>query len=133
MIILDTHALLWLDQDSESLGPGARSVIERAWRTSSVAVVAISFWECAVLEQRGRISLPKAPEVWRLELLSSGIREVPLSGALAILAASLNDFHKDPADRFIAAGALAEQATLLTADQAILEWSGPLMRQDARQ
>ena len=132
MIVLDTHALLWLDQDSDMLGPKARQAISEAWRSSSVCVLSISFWECAVLHQRQRILLPKTPEKWRLELLAIGIREISLTGSLALLAASLENFHKDPADRFIVAGALSEKARLATADQAILSWPGQLVRIDAK-
>jgi len=64
--------------------------------------------------------------------LAIGIREISLTGSLALLAASLENFHKDPADRFIVAGALSEKARLVTADQAILSWPGQLVRIDAK-
>jgi len=41
-------------------------------------------------------------------------------------AAELADFHPDPADRFIAATSMGRAATLITADQAMLRWPGPL-------
>jgi len=44
----------------------------------------------------------------------------------------LDAFHADPADRFIAASAIWHRATLLTADQAILNWPGSLERLDGR-
>jgi PIN domain nuclease of toxin-antitoxin system len=46
---------------------------------------------------------------------------------LAVAAAALKEFHPDPADRFIAATAMARAATLITADQAMLRWPGPLV------
>jgi PIN domain nuclease of toxin-antitoxin system len=54
-----------------------------------------------------------------------------LDGAIAHGATELPDLHPDPADRFIVATALTLGATLLTADQAILSWPGPLRRQRA--
>ena len=43
-----------------------------------------------------------------------------------VAAAALAEFHPDPADRFIAATAMGRAATLITADQAMLRWPGPL-------
>ena len=39
---------------------------------------------------------------------------------------------EDPADRFIAATALVEQAELVTADERILAWQHAMARHDAR-
>jgi hypothetical protein len=60
------------------------------------------------------------------------IREVSLSAEIAMRASDLENLPGDPIDRPIVDTALIEQATLLTADQAILSWLGGLERQDAR-
>jgi PIN domain nuclease of toxin-antitoxin system len=60
------------------------------------------------------------------------MREMPLSAEIALLAAELEDLHGDLIDRIIVATALIEDAVLLTADRAILEWPGKVRRQDAR-
>jgi PIN domain nuclease of toxin-antitoxin system len=52
---------------------------------------------------------------------------------VGIAAATLLDFHPDPADRFITTTALLSGAMLITADDRILTWSGVLRRHDARQ
>lgn len=132
MIVLDTHALLWMDRDDASLGAAARDRIEREWRTGTVAVSAISFWECAMLAQHGRISLHRSADAWRAELLEAGLTELPVDGRVGLLAASLEGLHRDPADRFIVATALLKEATLVTADQAMLDWQSGLSRLDAR-
>ncbi len=84
-----------------------------------------------MLAARGRIDLHQAPGSWRLDWLQAGLQEIALDGALALAAVQLEAFHADPADRFIVATALARGATLLTADQAILAWPGPLLRHAA--
>lgn len=86
-----------------------------------------------MLHQRGRIQLLRPVEAWRRLLLDQGLREWPLTGEIGIAATTLVDFHQDPADRFITATALLQGATLITADDRILAWSGPLRRHDARQ
>jgi PIN domain nuclease of toxin-antitoxin system len=92
---------------------------------------AVSFWECAMLHARRRLVLPQSPRAWRSELLAAGLIELPIDGEIAVLATELDDLHKDPADRFIAATAIKHQATLLTADARLLRWRHPLERRDA--
>lgn len=81
---------------------------------------------------RGRIELSLSPEAWRLDLLSSGVREIPLEGDVGIAAARLEGFHGDPADRILVATAIRHGAELVTADGQILAWQGVVRRQDAR-
>jgi PIN domain nuclease of toxin-antitoxin system len=57
---------------------------------------------------------------------------LPLTGEVGIAAAALIDIYPDPADHFITATALLHGATLVTADDRILAWSGTLRRHDAR-
>lgn len=132
MIVLDTHSLIWMDEDSPRLGREARASIERAFLRSTLAVSAISFWECAMLVARARIALPEPVEVWRKELLGNGLVEIPLNGTVAIQAAQLQTPHRDPADRLIAATAMQHQATLVTADERLLTAIPGLKVQDAR-
>lgn len=131
-MILDTHTLLWMDRDDAALGPEARAQIKNAWRAGSVAVSAISFWEVALLAERGRVILPMPVVRWRMDWLRAGLVEIPVDGRIALLSTQLEGFHKDPADRFIVATALDRNLPLLTADQLILDWTGTLNRQDAR-
>jgi PIN domain nuclease of toxin-antitoxin system len=59
------------------------------------------------------------------------MRELPVTGDIAILAAELAGLNGDPADRIIAATAIAHDATLITADSNLLKWRHRLKRQDA--
>ena len=130
-MLLDTHVLVWLDEGSDKLGKQARHAIEAAFEADSLAVCAISFWELAMLQQRGRIALPPI-RAWRGELLDMGLREITVDGEIGLAAAELQEFHPDPADRLIVAAARAHDAVLVSADARILEWRGTLARVDAR-
>ncbi len=132
MILLDTHALIWLNLSSPQLGPRARQAADEALLEGSLAISAVSFWEVAVLVQRRRVELEKSTDRWHQDLLRSGLIEIPLDGRIAITAIGLPDLHGDPADRFIAATALLNEARLITADRRLLNWSGPLECLDAR-
>ena len=129
-MLLDTHVMLWLRLGDERLGAGARSAIDQAWRVDDVCVSAISFWEVALLKRRRRIKFPEDVGRWRREQLEQGVAEIPVDGAIGIRAATLTDFHADPADRLIVATALGGHQ-LVTADHRILSWSGHLRRLDA--
>ena len=126
MLLLDTHALVWLGAGDPHLGKRAAQAIDRATRGAGVAVSAVSFWEIATLVERGRRrGLRDAAEL-RTKALSSGIVELALDGEIAMLAARLRAFHGDPADRMIVATALHHEATLVTADATLLSLShGP--------
>lgn len=134
MLLLDTNALLWALSDDPRLSGATRELIEDAWATVAVAVSAVTFWEIALLVESQRLTLSQAPEAWRQELIAAGLVELPLHGEEAVRAVRLSDegFHRDPADRFIVATALIGGHTLVTSDQQILAWTGPLQRVDPR-
>src|SRR4029077_20823355 len=62
---------------------------------------------------------------WSVQL---GVHEIALTGDAAIAATTLPDFHGDPADRVIVASAQALDAGLVTANDRVLRWPGPLVR-----
>jgi len=131
LIVLDSHALVWLANGDKRLGRRARATSDRALAGGELAVSAVSFWEIALLVAKRRLQLGRPPRAWREALLQSGLREIAVDGDIAIAAVQVGDFHDDPADRFIVATASLVGATLLTSDQRILEWKGSLRRQDA--
>ena len=132
MIILDTHALIWLDQGVSALGESARQQANAALREEALAIATISFWEIATLCRRGRLKIGQPIAIWRRSLFDLGLQEVPLDGEAAIVAGELEGLHGDPSDRIIIATSMLSNATLLTADKGILDWHGSLKRIDAR-
>ena len=130
MILLDTHTLIWLLLDDPRLGRQARQVIGRDWPDNNVGVSAITFWEIAMLYEKGRLELLVAIGTWRLSLLNEGLVEIPVDGEIAARAGLLPDMRGDPADRIIVATTL-DRHRLVTADRRILEWPGRLNRLDA--
>ena len=96
MILLDTHVLLWLRIGDARLGPTARQVIARAENEGEVAVSAISFWEVAMLQDKGRIELDEDVGSWRRLVLDQGIVEIAINGEIGIRA----DSNTGPASQF---------------------------------
>jgi PIN domain nuclease of toxin-antitoxin system len=116
VIVLDTHAWLWLVSDPSRLGPEAIEWIDRA---DGIAISPISCWEIAMLVVKGRIELGRPTLEWmELSLSESRATLVPIDPTIASLAATL-PMHGDPADRLIVATALSRNARLVTKDQAI--------------
>ena len=105
-MILDTHVLVWLRSGDDRLGTRTRDSLKRAWLSGDVAISAVSFWEVAMLHEKGRLTLLQDIGSWRQALLQDGIVEIPVDGEIGIRAAGLVDFHADPADRLIVATAL---------------------------
>jgi PIN domain nuclease of toxin-antitoxin system len=131
VILLDTHAAIWLVTKDTSLGTRSQAMAAAALAEGLLAVSAVTFWEIAFLIAKRRLqSLDSATDV-RNQILESGIIELPLSGDIAIIAVELENLHGDPADRFIAATAIAHEATLVTADARLLRWRHKLRRQNA--
>ena len=132
MILLDTHVLVWLWTGASHLGKSTRRIMDVALRNQVLAVSAMTFWEVAMLRNKGRLDFTEDVGLWRRELLGQGLAEIPVDGEIGIRANALPGFHADPADRIIVSTAL-EGHRLLTADAGILRWSGNLNRLDARE
>jgi PIN domain nuclease of toxin-antitoxin system len=132
MMLLDTHVLLWLTTGDAKLGRKSRAAIDKHWERQAVCVSAITFWEVGILQSRGRVILPTTATAWRESVLKAGLLEVALDGAIALRTLDLSATSDDPADKFIAASAIAKSATLITADEKLLAWRHSLLRLDAR-
>jgi len=132
MIILDTHALVWMDVGSVSLGKRTIQMVDQALADDLLAVSAISFWEIGMLINKGRLNMDIPIDIWRKDLLSRGLVELPMDGKAGVDAANLQNFHGDPADRIIVATTILTGALLVTADEKILKWNGLTQKHDAR-
>ena len=114
VILLDTQVLLWMLWGDTQLGRQARESVELGLREQTAAVSAMSFWEVAMLQEKGRVALLVDVSSWREGLIRDGLVEIPINGEIAIRANQLPGFHSDPADRLIAATALLGDHTLIT-------------------
>ncbi|MFN0064452.1 MAG: type II toxin-antitoxin system VapC family toxin [Myxococcaceae bacterium] len=123
-LLLDTHVVIWLAEGVEKLSKTARVMIERAATGDGLAVSAISFWEVAMLADRGRISVSQPIEVWRQRVLAvPGLIEASVGGDVAIEAVQLpGSLHADPADRIIVATARINGWRLVTSDRRLLDY-----------
>lgn len=116
MILLDTHALLWMAGDPKRLSKRAHEAIRIARQGTGIAVATITLWEIAWLAQHHRIEVKGSVESFVRETVARVILR-PATPEIAALAVRLPDpFPKDPSDRLIASTAMVEGMPLVTAD-----------------
>lgn len=122
-LLLDTHTLLWMVEDHPRLGAETARTLNRAAREERIAVSAITPWEIGVLVAKKRIDLHRDVMEWVRDALSRpGVTLAPLEPEIAVASTHLPfDIHSDPVDRILVATARHLGATLVTADQALLE------------
>jgi PIN domain nuclease of toxin-antitoxin system len=124
MVLLDTHALLWLDSGAPMTRESIAAIDDAAGR-GEVLVSPVSAWEVGLLVRKGRIRLDLEPLPWFERFLSlPGVRLTPLAVAAAISSSFLAEpFHGDPADRLLVATARTLPAALITRDAKILNYA----------
>ncbi|MGA7796423.1 MAG: type II toxin-antitoxin system VapC family toxin [Candidatus Acidiferrales bacterium] len=120
MILVDTHVVAWLAFEQERISRKARAAIDEARKNADgLAISDITLLELATLATKGRIHLDISLESF-LQEVESRFVVLPISGRTCARAMGLPaTYPKDPADRVIAATALVEGLSLLTADRAI--------------
>ena len=128
MILLDTHALVFLALRPERLSRPATRAIAKAERQDGVAISSISLWEVAQLVDRGRIAVPGSVEGLLRDLcLRPGLTVLDINADIAALTRLFPaTFPKDPADRIIGATARVHDLSLVTKDEHMRE--SPLLR-----
>lgn len=123
-ILLDTHVWIWLMEGDSRLSSEAQERIKAAVPGQGIGVSAITTWEVAMLEAKGRITFDLSCQGWVSRgLQAPGISLLPLLPEIAVSSASLpGTFHGDPADRILVATARHYAVTLITADRAIKDY-----------
>ncbi len=124
-VLLDTHVWIWLLNDGpERIDAAALDVIEAGADATTVCISAISVWELAMLETKGRIRLPKDCLAWVDEALTAPrLALLPLSPTIAVASTRLPGVvHGDPADRIVLATARVHGLTLITRDERLLAY-----------
>jgi PIN domain nuclease of toxin-antitoxin system len=125
-LLLDTHLLLWAAGASDRLSDEARALINAPDSTLFFSVASI--WEIAIKRGLGREDLQVEPRVLRRGLLDNGYNELPIASEHAVSIDVPPNIHKDPFDRLLVAQAMVEGVTLLTSDDRILAYGGPIRK-----
>ena len=114
-LLLDTCALLWLASGDKSISAES---IQKISKAELVFVSAISAWEISLKVAQKKLVLPMEPKEWfETAIESHNLCLLPLDIEILTEANKLPRHHRDPADRFVIASAIRENATIITADK----------------
>jgi len=115
-VLLDTHALLWFDQEPDRFTPRVRKTLRS--KSTTIFVSPIS-----VYELQRKLAIGKLPQAASLvqnierRMIDYDFRFLPISARHALRAAQLEWDHRDPFDRLLAAQAMEERCSIVTIDQ----------------
>ena len=116
VILLDTHALIWLDQGRPRVGALLRG--GRRLYVSPATLLELQF-----LEEAGRVRLPKG-DAQAIAVDDRWTLDDPPAASWFVAALDLS-WTRDPFDRLLAAHARLRGWRLATADDALIKHLGP--------
>ena len=124
-LLLDTCALIWI-MDNAELSPMAVQYIDDAYdRGEAVYASPITAWEIGLQASTGRFKSILTPQRWLEELLRTPNMKLAELTARVLLESSFlpGSPPRDPADRIIIATAREFGLTVVTRDQALLNYA----------
>ena len=114
-LLLDTHTFLWWVADASELSAKARKAIAQPRNECLVSVA--SCWEIAIKTSLGKLEISGNVERFFPEQLAANrFRELGIEVRHVARATRLPFHHRDPFDRLLAAQALEEGLTMVSAD-----------------
>ena len=125
-LLLDTHLLVWAMGKPERLDPALVRLLEDPMNTPVFSVA--SLWELVIKRGLDRPDFQLEPPVLRQALLEAGWRELPLEAHHVLAVGQLPGLHRDPFDRLLLAQAQVNGLLLITADQQLAQYPGPVRR-----
>lgn len=123
-LLLDTHLLLWAAGAPERLSPDATQLLCDS--ANKLHFSAASIWEVVIKSTIGRSDFRVAPSQLRDSLVQSDYSEIPIQSNHALSVGQLPNLHRDPFDRILVAQAMTEKAILLTTDNKVAKYPGPI-------
>ncbi len=124
-MLLDTHLILWAAESSNELPIKVRQLLEDD--SNEPFFSAASLWEIAIKNSLGRKDFKVDAPILQRGLLDNGYIELPIESAHAVFIQNLPSIHKDPFDRILIAQATLERITLITADEVLAQYPGPIL------
>jgi len=121
--LLDTHTAIWFFNGNESLSQTANGIIRDL--SNDVYMSISSVWELAIKISIGKLDFAGKAEGFVRLAEKNEITLVPITTSHLTVLESLPMIHRDPFDRLLVATAIAEQMTIITADENIARYDVP--------
>ncbi|MCG5501902.1 MULTISPECIES: type II toxin-antitoxin system VapC family toxin [Ectothiorhodospira] len=125
ILLLDTHLLLWAASQPERLSATAKEKLMD--ENNALWFSAASLWEVTIKAGLGRSDFQVDPHRLKRGLIDNGYTELPITSTHALAVHHLPPIHRDPFDRLLVAQAESEGVLLLTADETVARYPGPVM------
>ena len=123
-LLLDTHLLIWAMGSPQRLPSGLADMLEDPAHMPLFSVA--SLWELVIKQALNRPGFNVQPGLLRRALLEGGWQELPVNANHVLAVADLPPLHRDPFDRLLLAQAKADGLLLITADQQLANYPGPI-------
>ena len=123
-LLLDTHLLLWAAGDPGRLSSKSRDLLSNP--TAELMFSTASIWEVVIKNALGRSDFRVEPQQLRDGLIQNGYHELVIRSEHVLAVGLLPLIHKDPFDRILIAQAQVENVTLLTTDNQVARYPGPI-------
>lgn len=118
--MLDTHVLLWMQDDNIALSETARKILEDS--TTQIYLSIVSLWEITIKQSLGKLQLEYSLDELIDSCNSSNITILPIDyGTLKILKV-LPFLHRDPFDRIIIATSMELDLNLISNDEIVKKY-----------
>jgi len=122
-LLLDTHILIWAAKGE--LPIEAAKYVEDINNTLFFSPASI--WEVVIKSRLGRKDFIIDPFSLYRGLIDAGYEELEITGRHTLLVSTLPLLHKDPFDRILLAQSVSVEIALLTADEIISQYPGPII------
>ena len=121
--LLDTHALIWHLEDSPRLPQSLTEIIDNS--TGRICLCSVSLWEIAIKIGIGKLKLQFTFEELLDKVKNGDFNVLKIKDDHLKRFIVLPFIHKDPFDRLMISTALAENLTIITADDNVRKYSVP--------
>jgi PIN domain nuclease of toxin-antitoxin system len=113
--LLDAHSLIWALDDPSKLGAAARAELQDP--ANELLVGAGTMWELSIKCGLGKLTLAVPFRQWMENAVANlGLAVLPITLDHVDKQAALPFHHRDPFDRLLAAQALVEGVSIVSAD-----------------
>ena len=125
-LLLDTHILLWAAAAPQRLPAEAINLISD--NSNRLYFSAANLWEIVIKNGLQRPDFQVDPHLLRRGLLDNDYDELMINSQHALAVSHLPFLHKDPFDRILVAQAQSEGFLLLTVDEQVAQYPGPIRK-----
>ncbi|MGQ7852974.1 type II toxin-antitoxin system VapC family toxin [Pedobacter sp. WC2501] len=113
--LLDTHVLLWMQDDNIALSKEARKILEDS--TTQLYLSIASLWEITIKQSLGKLQLQYSLEELIDSCNANKINTLPIDFETLKILKTLPFIHRDPFDRIIIATSMELDLDLISSDE----------------